>query len=437
MDKAEKVKKILLIRPKCWGADTAMPTGLMSVASYLRRYGYRVDLRDLTHQSADFAEAIRSGEYGIVGISMLSYARTQPYRLIQDVKAINPKVKVVVGGIHGTSVPDLLIEHFPIDAVVMGEGEVTMKQLADLWLLEEGDLKEIPGVYTKEHGKGKVRSLIESLDSLPPLDYADINFDWYHSGMVRNRPNTVVNGVLFRDAKFANLSFSRGCMGRCSFCNAFVHWKGEVRTRGSDAVFSEIEQLYRMGRNLFYFNDDAFGQDRQSLLDLCQAIHYCGMKVAWFADARVDCFDEELLYWCAKAGCFCLSFGVESGSQKILDKMGKGIKVNQIRQTFALAKKAGIHPYALLMIGNQGETDRTIQETYDLMMEVAPDIWSALTSVLVFPATRYEQVMVMKHRFDRKYWVIQSDGAPTFLDGFTERDLKRWNEKIRSLPRSW
>ena len=432
-----KISKILLLRPKCPSADTAMPTGLMSVAAYLRRYGYRVELRDLAHQSADFTEGLRSGEYGIVGISMLSFYRRHPYRLIRDIKAIAPGVKIVIGGIHGTSVPDLLVKHFPVDAVVMGEGEMAMKSLADHWLLGEGGLKDVPGVYTKEYGAGPKQPLIESLDTLPAIDFRDVDLDWYHSGMVRNRPHVVHNGVAFRDARYANVSSSRGCMGKCAFCNAFIHWNGAVRYRGSDTLFGEIERLYRMGRNLLYFNDDAFGQDRQATLDLCQAIHYSGMKLAWFADARVDCFDEELLEWCAKAGCFCLSFGVESGSQRILNRIGKGITVEQIRQTFSLAKKVGIHPYALLMIGNQGETDETIQETCNLMQEIKPHIWSALRSVLIFPGTRYEHVMAMKHGFDRRYWMTEQDGAPTFLDGFTERDLNKWNEKIRQLPRQW
>lgn len=438
MDDSTNIKKILLIRPRCHGGDTAMPTGLMSVAAYLRQYGYSVVLRDLNHQAADFGDDVAAGVYGIVGISMLSFNRRHPYKLIRDIRKLNSGVKIVVGGIHGTSVPDLLVEHLPVDASVMGEGELPMKTLADYWLLGEGDIGQIPGVYTLEHGGIKGQApVIEDLDTLPPIDYGDVDLDWYHSGMVRNRPHEVINGVHFAEAKYANLSFSRGCMGRCSFCNAFVHWQGQVRYRSAESLFYEIERLYRMGRNLFYFNDDAFGQDRQITLDLCQAIYYCGMKIAWFADARVDCFDDELLEWCAKSGCFALSFGIESGSQTILNNIRKGIRVKQIIRTVAAAKRAGIKAYALLMIGNEGETDFTIDETYELMKAIRPDIYSSLRAVLVFPSTRYELLMMRHRGFKREYWINSEDGAPTYMIGFDDKDLDRWNTKIRTLPMYW
>ena len=435
------MKSILLVRPASWSGMTATPTGLLCVASYLMQAGHTVKVLDLNcHDEAEVDQLLETGEYGIVGVSMLSFHRAQPYGLINRIKdTYGDQIKVVVGGVHATSVPDLLVDRYPVDAVVIGEGEITFKELADFWLKGEGGpLHSIRGLYTRENRRHPFRPVIADLDTMPLPDYGQLDLDQYYSVMVRNRSNYVHRGVPFRDAKFANLNSSRGCLGRCTFCNAFVHWRGETRAYSADALFQHLVHLHEQwGRNLFYFNDDAFGQDPQLVIDLCKKIHEAKLPIAWFADTRVDVVTDESLHWMSEAGCFCLSYGVESCSQTILDNMKKGTSVDQVVNAFAMTKKWGIKAYALLMIGNVGETDETIQETHRVMCQIQPDIRTYVGVVWVLPGTQLEQLYINEHGFDREYWATPTDGVPEFYHGFGSEDVQRWQQVIDSIPSRW
>ena len=409
------------------------------MASYLSANGYTCVVRDMKFQSVDdLYPQIANGTIAIVGISMLSFYRKQAYEMINHIKTLNPDVKLIIGGIHASSIPEMLINNFPIDALVIGEGERTLRELCDCWLSGIGDIKDIDGLYTREYGMHKPRELIEDLDSLPFPDYAQVDMNWYHCVMARNRPHLTVNGVPFATHRYANISSSRGCIGRCRFCNAFVHWRGSVRFRTADSLFAEMELLYnKYGRNLFYFNDDAFGQDRNIVIDLCKKIVDSNMSVAWYADTRVDVLDDEMMYWMSKSGCFCLSLGVESGSQKVLDNINKELKVADIINAVSLCKKHNIKAYALLMIGNMGETDETIQETVNLMSSINIDLYSSLDGVWCLPQTVYENMMIKNGVYTKEYWLTAQDGAPYFVDNYTRDDLHRWNCMIHSIPQLW
>jgi len=419
--------RILLVRPN--GGGGQLPNGILYLSSYLERHGYDTVVRDLTFDSIsdDIWAEIRSGDIPVVGISMLSDKRKQAYELVSRVKSANPDAKVVVGGMHSTSMPKLLVDNLPIDAAVIGEGEATMKELADYWIRGIGNLKDIRGVATRKHGIHEPRDLIEDLDSLPFPNYVKVNMDNYYSVMARNRPSEVVNGVRIADARYANIITSRGCRGRCKFCSCFVHWKYRTRFRSAKNILDEMEYLYRKrGIRLFQLADDSFGQDRETAIEMCRGIIDRGMRVAWHTDMRVDAADPELLEWMSRSGCFCVAYGFESGSQSILDNLGKGITVDQIREATRLTKDAGIRVYALLMIGNLGETDETVAETIKLMNEIQPDIFSTVGYVMLCPGTAYYDIMRGEGRIDDGYWVRAEDGLPKFIHGFTESDLKRW-----------
>jgi len=145
-----------------------------------------------------------------------------------------------------------------------------------------------------------------------------------------------------------------------------------------------------------------------------------------------------MLEWMSRSGCFCIAYGFESGSQKILDNLGKGINVRQIREAARLTKKAGIRVYALLMLGNIGETDETVAETINLMNDVQPDVWSTVGFVLLCPATAYYEIMKNDGKIDDSFWVREEDGMPKFMHGFSEMDLKRWYGMMTTrIPQRW
>lgn len=427
--------KILFIKPRSETGKAGLPIGLLYMSSYLKRFGYEVVVRDLNCREI---EDTLWDSVAIVGISMLSYARREPYQLIKRIREEHSDIRIVVGGMHSTEMPKLLVDNLPIDAVVMGEGEVTIKELADLWIGRAGKLKDIRGIATRKYGIHKPRELIENLDDLPMPDYSQVNLDDYHCTMARDRPNEVVNGIRISEARYANMITSRGCMGRCKFCNAPKHWGYRVRFMSVGRVFDEIKCLYGMGVRVFNFNDDSFGQRQDFVVDLCKRIVKSGMRIAWYCDMRVDCVSENMLKWMRKSGCFAIAFGVESGSEKILKNIGKGITKNQIRDAVRMTKNAGIRAYALLMVGNMGETDGTVVETIDLMNEVKIDIYSTNGFVWVYPGTVYYDIMKKKNKINDEYWLEESDEMPILYDEFNQQDLERWERMLTSrVPRKW
>ena len=422
---------IILIRTPSNTGKTGSPIGLLYISSYLKKFGYDVNVWDLNFREIDWT-ALDSTK--IIGISMLSYMRKDAYQLIKEIRLKNKDVKIVIGGMHATSLPKLLVDNLDIDAAIIGEGERTMKELVDHWIKGEGELKNIKGIATKEFGIHEPRELIENLDDLPFPDYSQINEDGYHCTMAKNRPNLIINGIKISEAKFINMISSRGCIGRCKFCNAFIHWKYKVRFRSAENFIEELEYLYDKGFRLFNFNDDSFGQNKKIAIEICQGIIAKGMEIAFYTDMRVDNIDEELLFWMKKAGCFVIAYGVESGSDKILKNIGKGITKEQVINAIKLTKKVGIKTYALLMVGNQGETDETIQETIDLMNELEVDLHSTNGFVWVYPGTAYCEIMKIKD----DYWLREEDDMPLFNDNFNSGDLNKWYGMICSqVPLRW
>lgn len=430
--------KVLLIRPD--GGGGMLPNGILYISSYLEKHGHGTVVKDLTFEAIEDGvwKRMRNGEISVVGISMLSDKRKQAYELIRKIRTAKKDIKIVVGGLHATALPKLLVDNLDIDAAVIGEGEVTMKELADHWINGAGNLEDIRGIATKEHGIHAPRELVENLDSLPMPDYGKVNMEWYHSVMARNRPDEVVNGVRISEARYANIISSRGCRGRCKFCSCFVLWRHRTRHRSAENILKEMRYLYERGIRLFQIADDSFGQDREMAVDLCKGIIRSGMRIAWHTDMRADSADGDMLAWMRRSGCFAIAYGFESGSQRILDGLGKGITVGQIRNAAKLTKRAGIKIYALLMVGNSGESDGTVSETINLMNEIEVDVWSTVGFVLICPATAYYETMKKNGMVDDGYWLREEDGLPTFLDGFTEGDLRRWYMMmVRRIRQRW
>lgn len=420
---------ILLLRTATQTGNTGAPLGLLYISSYLKKFGYEVIVWDLNFREIDWEEMKKMK---IIGISMLSYMRQESYDLIKEIRQKNKDVKIIIGGIHATCLPELLVNNFPIDAAVIGEGELTIKELADYWIKEEGELKNIKGIATKEFGIHKPRELIENLDDLPMPDYSQIN-EGYVCRIAKDRPDLVINEIKISEAKFINIITSRGCHGRCKFCSNFIHWKYKVRFRSSKNILEEIKYLYNRGVRLFNFNDDSFGQNKKIGMEICKGIINEKMKIVWYTAMRPDDVDEEFLFWMKKSGCFVVSYGVESGSDKILKNIGKGTTKEQIRKAIRLTKKAGIKTYALLMTGNLGETEETIQETIDFLNEIKIDLYSSNGLVWIYPGTVYCKMMGIND----DYW-LKGNGMPIFYDNFTDEDLNKWYGMLRNqVPIRW
>jgi len=309
------------------------PLGLMYIAAMQRAKGKEVRIVDLPFvDKKDWSEAI--GYADVYGITVFSSSLYLAKEVSKICKKNNPKARIVVGGPHPTSLPLETLPYF--DAVVKGEGEYT-------------DFDNIGGIINT--------SQIDDLDLLPnpARDLVDIHA---YTRLVAGK-------------KATSITTSRGCPYSCAFCckDVFGH---KIRYFSIPYVIAEIKgiiQDYDIRNFIFY--DDTFALDRNRYYPLCNELAKLDITFRCNGDARNNTIhDFKKLY---QAGCREISFGIESGSQEILDLMGKGATVEKNIEAIKNAKLAGIITKAFLMIGNPGESEQTIEETKKFMLAADPD----------------------------------------------------------------
>lgn len=361
-------------------ATNQAPLGLVYIAAVLREAGHDVNLIDPENQDMTYevmASLVQKENPDIVGITSVTSNFGNAIKVAETVKRSGNSL-VVLGGVHATSLPDEILEKHPeIDLVVVGEGEITMRELCSTMDSgEKVDYSTIPGLaFRNDSGqveKSPPRPLIMDLDSLPFPARDFLPMEKY---------NVQIHLSSVKGVKATMLS-SRGCPNFCTFCACHVTMGRKYRLRSIESVVDEMEHLvteYNVKYIQFY--DDTFTIKYQRVVDICNLIIKRNLKVKWFAHARVNTVDEELFRLMKRAGCAHVSFGIESGNQEILKSIRKGTTLDQARKAVAACQRAGLKTLTTWMIGNPGETPETIQDTIDFAVELNPDI--AVFSILV------------------------------------------------------
>lgn len=392
--------KVLLIYPyfieeRIRGEDIRpVPIGLYSVAAVLKDEGYDVEILNW-HEIHKTPEKIRAAliakKPDVIGFSILHGNRWGGIELARVAKEIDPDVKVVFGGVGATFLWEHLLTHFPeVDFIILGEGEHPFLHL--LRALEkpgEPDLEGIRGLTFRKGGRLVSTGLPEPIEDLDGLPIPAKHFTYQH------------------------VSSSRGCAWKCAFCGSPRLWGGRIRFRSPAHFVEELEMLFHRGVTFFYVSDDAFTIDRKRVIEICRRIIERKLGITWYAISRVDCVDEEMLLWMRKAGCIQISYGIESGSEKIRKTLNKRIKRDQIERAFALTAKYGILSRAYFIYGSPGETWETIQETIDLIMELKP--LSAVFYILdIFPGTELYAILEKHSGIRDDIWLKKMEGIMYF-----------------------
>ena len=263
--------------------------------------------------------------------------------------------KSIAVGSHVTALPKKSMEKFPyLDFVIMGEAEETLKELV-ISIEEKKDFAGVLGIAWRKNGEVLVndkRPLIKNLDDLPiPL----------HELLPIKKYN-----LPFVGSRFTFVTESRGCPYRCIFCRSPIAWNRIFRTRSSDSIFKELEYLQKIGVKNILFHSDTFTVNKNVVIELCKKIIDGGLKIRWMCNSRVDTIDKEMLFWMKKASCKMIMYGIESGSQKVLDMSKKDITVGKIVETMKATKYAGIKIWGYFIIGLPGENWSTVEETIKL-----------------------------------------------------------------------
>lgn len=422
----------MLIRPDFRGLTHPpdMPIGLLYVAAAVEKAGYDLRVLDLNRQ-----ELVDLTEFDVVCFSMLPLARKNTWEMIEELKVKKPEIKIVLGGVFPSSMPIYLLNAYPIDAIVVGEGEETMVDLLNHW--KEGkEIKDVKGIATKKYGLHKKRELMDiNKLGFPAWHYS--NVDWFEMVFAVNHPNFECNGYILNNEKMIMLSASRGCpnfIKPCSFCDSPRFWQYRYRIRDSKLVLDEVETIYkRYGVRVFSFNDDAFPVSKKQCMEFCQGLKERELRIAWKSDTRADVIDMEMAKAMKESGCFMVALGVESGSNKILNNIHKNLDLNKARETIKTLKKVGIIAYVLLMVGNVGETEETIMETKKFLEETRPDIFTWVQGVMICPGTELDILAKKQDLIEDSYWTKKTNGMPIYHRELTMEKIQEFAGILSSV----
>ncbi len=382
--------RVALISPK-WNkkANDYPPLGLAYLAAVLERAGHEVQVFDfgldpLVSVETDI-DRVCAFDPQVVGITSMTSVYESALDTAARLKARLGR-PIILGGPHATVFPERVLSEAPvIDYVVRGEGEETVLELVSA--LESGirDIGRIQGVTHRQHGSivsNPDRPLLTDLDSLPFPARHLFSLDRYGLRTPNGRP-------------MATLLSSRGCPYNCAYC-----FKGIVgrtyRQRSPGNIMAEIRQVIdQYGLHDFYFIDDLFTVNSRRLADLMEQFIAGGTKIQWQCLGRVDSVTAPLLSRMYAAGCRQIHYGIESGNQRILERIGKGINLDQVRRAVRWAQEAGIHVKGYFMLGLPGDTPETMQQTIDFAVELNLD--EAMFSLTTpFPGTRLWDELVAK-----------------------------------------
>ena len=340
------------------------PLGLGYLASVLEKSKYDVNIIDCQALDINYEEfkiEINKKQADIVGITSTTLTYKSALKIIKIAKEVWPKSITLLGGPHVTFWDKESLKECPeLDIVVRKEGEETFLDIVGR--IEEGKTYyDTLGTTCRKKEKiikNDDRPYIENLDDLP--------FPAHHLWPLERLTK---HGIII----FPIIS-SRGCVYWCDFCTTVRMFGRRYRMRTPKNVVDELQYLKkRFGANRFTFYDDAFTVDQDRVLEICREIKNRKLKIEWDCETRVDMVTKELLVEMKNAGCESIWFGVESGSQKVLDAMRKGISPSQIVKAFKWAKEAGLITVAGVVLGFPGETKETIEETTKFIEKLNPN----------------------------------------------------------------
>jgi len=372
--KKTALKKIVLVNPpmqieKVYGsfsewAGISPPTGLCYIAALIRKHGYDVSILDAEalHLGLEATtEAVLQLKPDIVGIACKTLWVVNAHRVAQALKEKMPGLLIVAGGNHVTALPERSLKEFPaFDMLVIGEGEITFLELLNKINAGE-DLYNVPGLAFRHNGEAHIapaRERIRNLDELPFPAYdllPELKTHYWPS------LNNVKRFPAF------SLVTSRGCPGQCTFCDRKV-FGNRVTGHSPEYIVSMIKELYhKYGMRYLLFDDDNLLLNKKRLFRTFELLKKEGLDIPFSCQSRVDTIDEEMLNFLKKSGCKQILYGIESGSQKILDAMKKHITVDRVREAVKLTKKAGIEAQGFFIVGYPGETEETLKDTVKLI----------------------------------------------------------------------
>ncbi|MBP1358102.1 MAG: radical SAM protein, partial [Sulfolobus sp.] len=360
----------------------APPLGIAYIASVLEQEGHKVSIIDsptLELTMDKWLEEVRRFKPDIVGISMQTPMANKGYIAIKRLKEEIPDTIIVTGGTHPTYMYDESL-NAGADVVVRFEGEYTMKELVNT-IEKDGlnleALKNVKGIAFKDKEKRTIltplRPLIYNLDELPFPARHLLPMDKY---------------TLFgKNISAAHVMASRGCPYGCSFCITSYYWGRRIRFRSAKNVAEEVQQLVEKYKAKYIiFTDDELTAGKRFLYEFIKEIKDRGIDIRFTCGSRVDIITKDLMKFLYDNGCSALYFGVESGSQETIDKIGKKITLEQAKKVFEWKKELNGFATASFILGFPWETINDMKQTVEFSLKLDPD-YAQYTVLTPYPGT--------------------------------------------------
>lgn len=371
------------------------PLGLLTVAAPLVKERHDVKILNLNlanEPDCYLGEEIKKFKPDFIGITSTTPLIKRVYQIASLIKQFNDTIVIIAGGPHPSAVPEDVLRESKIDCVVKGEGDSILNMIVD-----KGLSSSIPNLFYKRDSNIIIspdqNHFVQDLDNLPFPAYELLDIKKYSQPKISSRRKPL-----------GYIETSRGCYARCIYCNKNIHGY-KVRQKSPQRVVDEMERMLQFGFREIHIIDDIFTANMKRAYAICEEILWRNLKFPWYprGGIRVDSVNLELLRIMKKAGCYRIPFGIESGSQKIIDTIKKNITLEQAKEAVRLAKKVGLETECYFMLGLPTETEANLQESIDFAIMLDPD-YVKFAILIPLPGTPLFEEMLANGQIKTTDW---------------------------------
>ena len=406
------------------GEETIPGMGVLMLAAVARQRGYDVHLIDAKEQGTPLDEVSRrivDLEPDYLGLSATTISVNNAARIAGRVKQALPGVVTVLGGAHVSAIPQRTLEAFSsVDFGVVGEGEVSLFELLDR--IESGAaVDDVPGLAFRRDGMVHANPrapYIDDLDSLPEPAW-DLLPDFPHrfQPSILGYPRTPV----------ATLITSRGCPFSCTFCDRSTSGR-KGRMHSVETVVSLCRNLVERGTRHIMFLDDLFTVRKDRVREICEAFVREGFDFTWSCNSHPNLLDLDTMKLMKRAGCWQIAYGIESGSQRVLDVVKHEVKLPRLRETLRMTQAAGIRTRGFLMLGHPTEAVDSMEETEAFLREAELDLCQ-ITKFTPYPGTPSYPTVHNHGSFEEDWEKMNAMNFVFVPNGLDEATLERYFQR--------
>ena len=405
------------------------PLGLLYLESYLHQsYDCDIKILDCIVSEIGYKEIrryISEEKPDIVGITSFTSVMYDLLKVASIIKEVSPETKVIVGGAHATIYPIETASLPNIDAVAIGDGEVTFAELVRKIALNTS-IDGIKGIAFKINGNVVMtgnREYNKDLDSLPFPDRTKVPYQKYTCSIGREKVMTTVMS-------------SRGCPFRCTFCNSP---EKSYRVRSPQNIILELEKINKLGIKEVFFFDDLFNINKKRVLEICTLIKEKRLQLRWSFRGRINGIDEELVKALKESGCERIQFGIETGSDEEMKLLRKKLTTSEVRRVVSICSDLGITTTGSFMIGLPGDTIDKIKNRFRFAEGLGLD-YVQYAVLIPYPYTEVYKEGIRRGFFGTDVWLEyakkpQPDFIPPIWEEFVKRDelYRLLNKGFRSF----